>query len=262
MADAPQTHVAGTILSRRDHGPDLWSIKVKPEATIPFKPGQYITLGVHEGDRVIERPYSVCSAPHEAELEFFFELVPHGELTPLLHRLQPGDPVVLRKKAKGMFTLDAKTGHKAHFFATTVTGIAPCVSMVRHLDREAAEGRVPDTRILILQAASRSWELAYREELESLAQRHSKWLGYAPAVSRPWEDEGWRGETGRCEDLIRKYFDGSGMDPKATTAYLCGHPGMIENGKGILLRRGFTREDIHIEVYWVPPKEPGTAVGH
>jgi len=36
---------------------------------------------------------------------------------------------------------------------------------------------------------------------------------------------------------------------------------MIENGKGILLRRGFSREDIHVEVYWIPPKEPARAGG-
>ena len=77
-----------------------------------------------------------------------------------------------------------------------------------------------------------------------------------PTVSRPWEDANWKGETGRCEDLLRKYLDSSGMDPRTATAYLCGHPGMIENGKGILLRRGFSRDDIHVEVYWVPPKEP------
>jgi hypothetical protein len=30
---------------------------------------------------------------------------------------------------------------------------------------------------------------------------------------------------------------------------------MIENSKGILLRRGFAKESIRQEVYWVPKKE-------
>jgi hypothetical protein len=34
---------------------------------------------------------------------------------------------------------------------------------------------------------------------------------------------------------------------------------MIENGKGILFRRGFDREDIHVEVYWMPKKEKAVA---
>ena len=60
---------------------------------------------------------------------------------------------------------------------------------------------------------------------------------------------------GRAEDVIRKHFDQSGFEPRNTTAYLCGHPAMIENGKGILLRRGCDRENIHVEVYWMPKKE-------
>jgi ferredoxin--NADP+ reductase len=261
MPELSATHLAGVITSRRDCAPDLWCVRIKPAAPVPFKPGQYVSLGVkdQENDRVVERPYSICSAPEEDELEFFFELVPHGELTPRLHKLQPGDELLLRKKAKGTFQLDARTGHKLHYFITTVTGIAPCVSMVRHLAREAAAGRAPDAKLLILQGASRSWELAYADELRAAAAAHSSWLSYVPTISRPWEDEGWRGEVGRCEDLVRKYLDNGGMEPASTTAYLCGHPGMIENGKGIFLRRGFSREDIHVEVYWQPPKEVKSA---
>jgi ferredoxin--NADP+ reductase len=255
MAELSQTHLLGTITERKDHAPDLWTVKIRPEAPIPFKPGQYVSLGVKSGDKVIERPYSVVSAPHEPEIELFFELVPHGELTPRLHELQVGAQVLLRKKAKGMFLLDARP-ERQHFMVTTVTGIAPCVSMVRHLDREIREGRLQiESRLFLMQGASRSWELAYREELAAMAARHSKWLKYVPTVSRPWEDPKWTGEVGRCEDLFRKYLD-DGFDPRSTTAYLCGHPGMIENGKGILTRRGFERDDVHVEVYWIPPKEP------
>ena len=258
MADLSQTHLTGTVTFRKDHAPDLWSIRVRPSAQIAFKPGQYVSLGVTpEGaDKPVERAYSVVSAPHEEELEFFFELVPHGELTPRLHKLQPGDTLFMRRKAKGVFTLDGKSGHPNHFFATTVTGVAPCVSMVRHLDRETAQGRPFAGQILILQGASRSWELAYEAELQAFASKHSAWLRYAPTISRPWEDKAWTGEVGRVEDLIRKHFDNAGFDPSTTTGYLCGHPGMIENGKGILLRRGLDGDHVHSEIYWIPPKDP------
>jgi ferredoxin--NADP+ reductase len=61
--------------------------------------------------------------------------------------------------------------------------------------------------------------------------------------------------VGRAEDLLRKYLDNFGLDPRTTTAYVCGHPQMIENAKGILARRGFPKEFIREEVYWVPKKE-------
>jgi ferredoxin--NADP+ reductase len=57
------------------------------------------------------------------------------------------------------------------------------------------------------------------------------------------------------EDVLRKYTDQLHLDPQHTTVYLCGHPQMIENGKGILRRRGFPQESIRREVYWPPQRE-------
>jgi NAD(P)H-flavin reductase len=52
--------------------------------------------------------------------------------------------------------------------------------------------------------------------------------------------------------VLRKYLDTLNLTPSTTTAYLCGHPQMIENGKDILKRKGFTKESLREEVYWVP----------
>ena len=254
MATATEKHQKVRILSRKDYAEDLWSIRVQPEQRLTFKPGQYATLGAEDGSKVIEKPYSIVSSPLEDEIEFFFELVPQGELTPPLHKMQVGDSLLMRRQAKGLFTLDGKSGHQRHYLVCTVTGVAPYISMVRTLARQAQEGRPPDVQLVVLQAASRSWEFAYREELDALSQRHN-WLRYIPTVSRPWEDVSWKGEVGRIEDVLRKYLDSFGLDPSSTTAYLCGHPDMIDNSKGILKRRGFSKEFIREEVYWVPKKE-------
>jgi hypothetical protein len=56
------------------------------------------------------------------------------------------------------------------------------------------------------------------------------------------------------EDIIRKYTHSWKLDPLDTTGYLCGHPQMIELGRGILLRSGYAKESLREEVYWVPPK--------
>jgi ferredoxin/flavodoxin---NADP+ reductase len=254
MTVVSDKHQAVKVVSRKDYAPDLWSIRVRGEEKLNFKPGQYATLGVQWNGKIIERAYSIVSSPLEDEIEFFFELVPDGELTPHIYDAKEGNQLTMRKQAKGLFTLDTKSGHKQHLLAATVTGVAPFVSMARTMAREANQGNPPDVRMVVLQAASRSWEFAYRDELEALAEQHA-WLDYIPTVSRPWEDAHWTGEVGRVEDVMRKYLDTLGLDPKDTTAYVCGHPQMIENAKGILARRGFTKEFIREEVYWVPKKE-------
>jgi ferredoxin/flavodoxin---NADP+ reductase len=247
------------IVSRQDYAPDLWSMRIQPEEKLTFQPGQYATLGVEgarpsgDGSHVLERPYSIASSPLEDEIEFFFELVPEGGLTPVLHNLQVGAGLLMRRQAKGLFGLDTTSGHKCHYLVATVTGVAPYVSMARTLAREAETGQSVDQQLVILQGASRSWEFAYREELEALAKRFG-WLRYIPTISRPWEDPVWKGEVGRVEDVLRKYLDALGFEPASTTAYLCGHPEMIANAKQILKRRGFPKESLREELYWLPKK--------
>jgi ferredoxin--NADP+ reductase len=239
------------IIERRDFSHDLWAIRLKTEDKLKFQPGQYVTLGVVEDNKVVERPYSIVSSPYEDTLELFLELVPEGDLTPRLHKLKAGAPLVMRKVAKGRFTLDLKSGRKNHFLLATVTGLAPYASMVRTFYRDWKEGRLPEgLRLVCIQGASRSWELGYREEMEKAAAE-VPWLTYIPTVSRPWEDAEWRGEVGRVEDVIRKYCDALELDPDGSVAYLCGHPEMIEKGKGILQRRGFAKEWLREEQYWV-----------
>jgi ferredoxin--NADP+ reductase len=254
MSPSEDKFYRARITHRSDIASDLWIIRLAPGGDFRFIPGQYATLGVENSSKLVERAYSIVSAPHEKELEIFIELVPQGELTPLLYKLQTGDELSMRKVPKGRFTLDVKSGHKRHLLLCTVTGIAPFVSYVRSLEREWREKQsIGEHQLYIINAASRSWEFGYREEMEKAAAS-VPWLTYVPTISRPWEDEKWKGETGRIEDLLRKYADLWGLDETNTTAYLCGHPQMIDNSKGILRRRKFPKESIREEVYWIPAK--------
>ena len=241
------------IVERKDHSDELWSIRARAQEKLNFKPGQYATLAVEQNGRMVQRAYSIVSSPLEDELEFFFELVPEGELTPLLFKGQAGDSLWMRRQARGLFTLDAVSGRSKHLLLCTVTGVAPYVSMARSFARKESSGESCDQQLIVVQAASRSWEFAYADELRVLAER-LPWFHYIPAVSRPWEDGGWQGEVGRVDDITRKYLDSFGLNPSNTTVYLCGHPQMIENCKGILKRRGFTKESVREEIYWIPAK--------
>lgn len=256
--DGNQKFYQARIVQRRDIAADLWSIRVQPGAEFKFLPGQYATLGVLTSAKHIERPYSIVSSPYESELEFFFELVPRGELTPALHKLQVGDEFTMRKVAKGRFTLEREVPRN-HLLVCTVTGVAPFVSYLRTLSSDARQNKFPDGhRLFLLEGASRSWEFGYSDELKRIAAE-APWFKYLPTVSRPWEDRNWAGEVGRVDDLVRKYTDSWGLTAENTFCYLCGHPKMIENSHGILARRGWAKEHIKEEIYFIP-KEHATAI--
>jgi len=247
------------ILERRDISDDLWAFRVDPGGDFPYRSGQYATLGVVTPEKHHERPYSIVSAPHEKYLEFFFELVRHGQVTPRLCALRVGDEFTMRKSAKGSFTLDLAGQSSNHFLVATVTGVAPYVSYVRSLYLDWKAAKFDGThKLFILDGASRSWELGYSAELARVAAE-VPWLTYVPTASRPWEDAKWKGETGRVDDLIRKYTDYWNLTPQDTKVYLCGHPEMIENTRGIVRRRGWQETAIQAEAYFVPPRHDYSA---
>jgi ferredoxin--NADP+ reductase len=246
-------HMKGIVTLRRDITDELWVVRLQPEQKISFHPGQYVTVGLPKAGKLVERPYSVASSPRDPELEFFLEVVRRGRLSPHLYDLPEGGEVYLRREAEGNLQFDTQSGHPNHFMVATVTGVAPFLSMLREFVARAAEGQPVPYRVALVDGASFSVELAYRTELSSYAREHD-WFDYIPTISRTWLEPAWKGEVGRCEDIVRKHLHGLGFTPRDTTAYLCGNPVMIENVEGILKRAGFARGPIREEYYWEPSK--------
>lgn len=245
-----------TLLERVDFSEELAVFRLKADEPVDFTPGQYATLGIQVdgNDRPLLRPYSVASRPGSTELEFFIEKVDEGLLTQKLWNLEQGAELWMREKIVGRFVLDPSQQY--HLMVSTVTGIAPYISIIRDQLRELKEnGLERPEPMLVLHGASRSWELGtYLDELASLADR-LEWLDYVPTISRPWEDPDWPGERGRVEDVLRKYLDRGPFPIDDTAAYTCGHPQMVDKAQGILERAGFPEEAIHEEKYFVERHE-------
>ena len=230
-----------TVVERNDITDDLMVLKLelKEGEAFAFKPGQYCTLGLGS----IERAYSIASAPHENTLEVFVELVPDGELTPLMWGLQPGDAMSVRPRAKGIFTMDRKAHH--HFMMSTVTGVSPSVSMVRDYLHNNEEGHT----YYILLGASYCDELTYDAEFMELAAKHPDVVRFVPTVSRPSDprNQGWDGPAGRVNAIAEEYLEKFNLPKDDTLVYACGHPGMIEDMKAKLPTQGWRFKE---ERFW------------
>ncbi len=221
------------LVERRDITPDLMVIKLEAEeGPLRFKPGQYCTLGLQG----IERAYSIVSAPHERYLEIFVELMPDGELTPLMWEMKVGDTMSIRPRAKGLFVMNKRVHH--HFMAATVTGVAPSMSMVRSYLNRGGEGH----QFYILLGASYQDELTYHQELVGLAAKHPGCIHFVPTISRPNENRnaGWQGEKGRVNSIVEKCLERFNPPKNDTMVYACGHPGMIADVKERLSAQAWT----------------------
>ena len=231
-----------TLVERREMTEDLMVIKLEVSEKFDFKPGQYCTLGMGK----IERAYSIVSAPYENHLEIFVELVPEGELTPKMWGLKLGDKMSVRPRAKGIFTRDKKMHH--HFMLSTVTGVAPYLSMVRQY---LHDGKDDGNVFYIMYGASYVDELTYDKEFIALAEKHLDVVKFVPTISRPTEDRnnGWSGVTGRVNTIAEEYLAKFDLPKDDTKVYACGHPGMIEEMKEKLPPQGWNFIE---ERFWKP----------
>jgi ferredoxin-NADP reductase len=243
----PTSHKKAKVSSRalaeviecRDVTADLKVIKVRPEVSFAFQPGQYLKLEI-EG---VKRRYSLVSAPHERFLEFFIERVPNGKLSPRLWRLRCGDLVTIRPRAKGKFVLDARFSN--HLMLATVTGIGPFVSILR----SCLYHQPGSHRFYVLHGASYQDEFAYSAELQDMAAAHPDLVTYVPTISRPGDvrNTQWTGATGRVNTIAESYVMSFGLDAGSTLLYACGHPQMIADIQARFAPKGFRVKE---ERYW------------
>lgn len=251
-----------TLVYREDITPDLAIIRVLPDSGGPdFVPGQYAELSIIEAPReesapekLVRKQYSVASAPGDPRgLEFYLALVPQGNLTPKLWRLNPGDRLWLNPVIKGKFTLEEVPRGKDIVAVATGTGIAPFVSMLR-----AYSADPPWRRFVLVHGARFSCDLGYCDELKQL-DKESGTFHYLPIVSREREAD-WPELRGRVQRIFSEglYDDmvGARFTPADCQVLLCGNPEMIVEMQQLLQEKGFRPHrkkepgNIHAERYW------------
>jgi ferredoxin--NADP+ reductase len=238
-----------SLIRRDDQTDDLIKVWVKfDEDPVPFEPGQYMTIGVLAEGKILQRPYSVASAPLDAGTtgyEMYVRLVPIERFTSVLWRLPIGHRMRMIGP-KGRFMLEP-ADERTHLFVSTGTGIAPFMSMIR----ETQKLRSP-RRTVMLNGCSYVDELGYREELEGWQSDGTYPVTYVPTISRPDDprNAGWDGRTGRVELVVRDVCRDLHLRPERTVVYICGNPDMIVNVESILMDLGFPEFHVKKELYW------------
>jgi ferredoxin-NADP reductase len=252
--EAPQYNAR--LVRRVDDNESLARFWVRYDGDpVPFAPGQYMTIGVYAGERIVQRPYSVASDPGIAGsegYEFYVRLVPEGTFTPLLWVLPVGHPMRMIGP-KGKFTLQPDDD-RTHLFISSGTGNAPFVAMMSALLRE---GR--PRRVVFLNGVSYVGDLGYRSLLEGWERSGEYPVTFVPTISRPKDpaNAGWTGRTGRVETIVEPVVRELGLTPEYAIAYICGNPDMILNAEATLLGLGFPEAQVKKELYWPTGKEPG-----
>jgi ferredoxin--NADP+ reductase len=249
-----------TLVRREDETADLASFWVRFDGDpVHFEPGQYLTIGVVADGKLLQRPYSVASAPQVAGTEgyeFYVRLVPVNRFTTALWRLPMGHRMRMIGP-KGKFLLEPDDD-RTHLYISTGTGLAPFISMIRDTLL-----RGDQRRTVVLHGCSHVHELGYRTYLERLEREGTYPVTYVPTISRPRDPRNarWGGRAGRVESVVVAVCRDLGLEPDRTVVYICGNPEMILNVESELIGRGFPEFHVKKELYWPKGKDAALKAG-
>lgn len=213
-----------------------------PEGSeLNFKAGQYIQLLAPEydgNDEEVFRAYSIASAAEDHNhVELFIGYVPGGIATTYIHQhLKVGDKVTITGPYGDFYYQD---NDREMILAGAGTGIAPLLSLVRHL--EAINSDRKATLYFGARTPSDLMMVDYFEEMEKKLPNFK----FIPTLSRVTEEHKWTGEEGRVNITLDKYLE----DGENKEAYLCGNPAMIDSIKEVLDKKGIPEELVYFDEF-------------
>src|SRR5262245_31273210 len=205
-----------------------------------YQPGQFITIGVVIDGTLVERCYTISSAPTRPfTISITVKRVPGGVVSNWLHdNLQPGQ-IITARGPLGQFTCAEYPADK-YLFLSGGSGITPVMSMLRTL-HDLSHG----ANVVFVHSARTPADIVFRRELADIAS-----MSASVHVAHVCEDdaptEAWGGHRGRlttetlaqiCPDFLER------------EVFVCGPGPYMAAVKALLSTAGFDMDRYHQESF-------------
>ncbi|MDO9213873.1 MAG: FAD-binding oxidoreductase [Methylococcales bacterium] len=203
---------------------------------IKFESGQFFDLEIP--NTTTTRSYSPANtANKKGELEFLIRVVEGGKFSTYLKNEAHVGQKINVKGASGIFGLK-ENGFTPRYFVAGGTGLAPILSMVRHMHQWDEP-----QKCIIYFGVNTEEEIFFLDELEKLASE-MKTLELRNCV---WKcSDEWRYEKGSVVDVLRRDLTETGAKPDI---YLCGPPGMVDATFNVCETLGIPKERVYLEKF-------------
>jgi len=217
-----------------------------------FEAGQFVKLALDVGGERIARPYSLVNPPGSEPLEFYYNVVAAGPLSPRLAALAAGDAVYVAPNVAGFLVLAEVPDAENLWLVATGTGLGPFLSILRS---EAPWRRF--RRVTLVHATRTAAEQAYGDALMAVGAARGEQFRRVAFVSRETAPGALAGRVpaaigdGRLERAA-----GTELSAGRSHAMLCGNPGMVTDVTAALAERGMRKHrrrapgHITVETYW------------
>lgn len=216
---------------------DIWQLRLDvTDAPFEFDAGQFVEVNVPGSDEW--RAYSMANSPSRLdEIELLVRYIVGGAFSELMaSRLATGDTLRVRGPY-GQFRV--AEGFSPVIMVAGGSGMAPILSMLRQLSEQGSE-----REIVFFYGARTRADLIGDKALAEIAAGLAS-FSYVPALSEPAADDDWEGEVGLVTDVVARRFD----NLRASEAYLCGPPGMIDTAIEVLKAKGMFGSRIRFDKF-------------
>lgn len=226
----------GVVVENRQWSDRLFSLRI--DAPLGgFIAGQFVRVALNIDGEQVARPYSLVNAPHEDQLEIYFNIVAEGPLSPRLAALKTGDELQVSDKPSGFLTINEVPEVDHLWMMATGTGIGPFLSSLK-----TEEPWKRFKKVVLGYSVRLTEELSYLDTILCLQVEHPDQMKFVPFVTRETMEGAISSrittaiETGELEKFV-----GLPLVPESSHIMMCGNSGMIQGVSELLESRGMRR---------------------
>lgn len=243
--------LAGRVVGQTRWTGRLLSLKVAAPLG-PFEAGQFTKLALDLAGERVARPYSLVNPPGSGPLEFYYNVVEAGPLSPRLAALAAGDEVFVAPNPAGFLVLREVPEAENLWLIATGTGLGPFLSILR---TEAPWERF--RKVVLVHATRTAADQAYRPLIADIGRARGAQFALVSFVSREPAALALAGRVpaaiadGRLEAAA-----GGELSAARSHVMLCGNPAMVTDVTAALAARGMRKHrrrapgHITVETYW------------
>lgn len=234
-----------TLQSKRDLTPSITELTFTSTSKVAFRAGQFLQFKIPHAETVLERHYSLATAPNtDGKLVFTVRHMPapknglpDGVGSSFLCKLQPGDQV----EAIGPFGdfLLTEAAQRQQVFIGGGAGIAP----LRALLQQEQQANSPRSAMFFYGARNHA-ELCYVDEFAN-----NPLVTYVPVLSAAPPSDAWEGQTGYVHEVAEQWLQQ--QDVTQVDVYVCGPPLMLEATMSMLAKVGVPRNHIKFDDFGI-----------
>ena len=221
----------------------LFEVPEEIKQNFHFIPGQYITIKKEFAGNEIRRAYSICSSKESNAIRIGVKAVENGTFSVFAtSELVVGD-VLEVSPPEGRFILDPVSSNEKKYLAFAAgSGITPVLSMLKSvLESES------NSKFVLMFGNQSPEDTMFKGEIDQLSITYPNRLFVYYTYSRKNEDDALFGriDISKVNYILKNKHQEFDFDD----FFLCGPELMIDTVKEDLLKKGYSSNQIHCELF-------------